>query len=66
LIGLKVFDNSAEADPEQGHPPKPKLLLQVEGRQIVAPSDLTMTPARAEPIVAAATKHARPWLSYVV
>jgi predicted ABC-type ATPase len=60
LVGLKVFDNSAEADPEQGHPPKPKLLLHVEGRQLVSPSDLTMTPAWAEPIVTAAIKHARP------
>jgi predicted ABC-type ATPase len=59
LIGLKVFDNSAEADPEQGHPPKPKLLLHIEEGRIVAPSDLTMTPAWAESIVAAAIKHAR-------
>ena len=59
LIGLKVFDNSAEADPEQGIPPEPELLLHMENQRIVGPSDLTKTPAWAEPIVAAATKHSR-------
>lgn len=59
LIALKVFDNSIEADPEEGRPPTPKLLLYVESQRIVAPSDLSMTPAWAEPIVAAAIKHAR-------
>lgn len=59
LTGLKVFDNSVEADPAEGQPPTPELLLHVENRRVVAPSDLTMTPAWAEPIVAAAIKHAR-------
>lgn len=59
LSGLKVFDNSVEADPAAGQPPTPELLLHVENHRIVAPSDLTMTPAWAEPIVAAAIKHAR-------
>jgi len=59
LIGLKVFDNSAEADPEEDQSPRPELLLHVENQQIVGPSDLTRTPAWAEPIVAAAIKHAR-------
>ena len=58
LIGLKVFDNSAEADPEEDQPPIPKLILHVENQQIVGPSDLTNTPAWAEPIVAAAIKQA--------
>lgn len=57
LTGFKVFDNSAEADPYEGQPPKPELLLHVERGQILAPSDLSMTPAWAEPIVAAAIKH---------
>ncbi|MFY9620162.1 MAG: zeta toxin family protein [Pyrinomonadaceae bacterium] len=59
LTGLKVFDNSVEADPEEGQPPTPELLLHIENRRIVARSDLNMTPAWAEPIVAAAIKHAR-------
>jgi predicted ABC-type ATPase len=59
LTGLKVFDNSVEADPAEGQPPTPQLLLHVESRRIVAPSDLSMTPAWAEPIVAAAIKHTR-------
>lgn len=59
LMGLKVFDNSTGADPEEGQPPKPELLLHVENQRIVGPSDLTKTPTWAEPIVAAAIKHAR-------
>ncbi len=54
LTGLKVFDNSAEADPHSGRSPQPKLLLHVESGGIIGPSDLTTTPAWAEPIVAAA------------
>ncbi|HKO44894.1 MAG TPA: zeta toxin family protein [Pyrinomonadaceae bacterium] len=57
LTSLKVFDNSVEADPAEGQLPTPELLLHVENSRIVAPSDLTMTPAWAEPIVAAAIKH---------
>jgi predicted ABC-type ATPase len=56
LIGLKVFDNSADAEPEERRPPKPELLLHLESGKIVGPSDLTRTPAWAEPIVAAAIK----------
>lgn len=52
--GLKVFDNSVEADPHSARTPKPKLLLHVERGRIVAPSDLTITPAWAEPIISAA------------
>ena len=59
LVGLKVFDNSVEADPEEGQPPTPRLLLHVENQRIVAPSDLTRTPAWAEPIIAAAIENAR-------
>lgn len=59
LIGFKVFDNSDEADPEEGQHPTPKLLLHVESHQIVGPSDLSTTPAWAEPIVAAAMQQAR-------
>lgn len=57
LTEMKVFDNSAEADPEEGIPPNPELLLHLESRRIVAPSDLTSTPNWAKPIVGAAVKH---------
>ena len=53
---LRVYDNSAEANPALGQPPEPRLILSVEGRQIVFPSkrDFGSTPAWAKPIVASA------------
>jgi predicted ABC-type ATPase len=58
LASLRVYDNSAEAAPEQGLTPAPRLLLQCVERKIVAPTklrSLTMdTPQWAKPIVAAA------------
>lgn len=56
LRALRLFDNSAEADPAGGQTPKPTLVLSMEGRKILAPKDLTRTPAWAKPIVAAALK----------
>lgn len=58
LSELKVFDNSAEADPERGKAPKPKLLLHWRTRSILAPEDLRRTPEWAKAIVAQALKHA--------
>ena len=50
---LRVYDNSAEADPAEGHAPRPVLWLEmVEGR-ITAPSDLSGAPAWVQPIIAA-------------
>lgn len=54
LRALRIFDNSAEADPAAGQTPKPVLVLSMEGRKILEPKDLTHTPAWAKPIVAAA------------
>jgi predicted ABC-type ATPase len=54
LTELRVYDNSAEADPATGHAPHPVLVLHVERGQIVGPSDLSSTPDWAKPIVAAA------------
>lgn len=54
LAGLRVYDNSASADPTTGHAPKPVLVLHMDGGRIVGPSDLTSTPAWAKPVVAAA------------
>jgi hypothetical protein len=60
LRALRIFDNSAEADPAGGQTPKPTLVLSMvlsmEGRKILEPKDLTHTPAWAKPIVAAALK----------
>jgi predicted ABC-type ATPase len=56
LRALRIFDNSAEADPADGQTPKPILVLSVERGKILEPKDLTHTPAWAKPIVAAALK----------
>ena len=54
LAELKVFDNSAEGDPDAGVPPAPALVLHVRDRRIVGPARLDATPQWAKPIVAAA------------
>ena len=37
LASLHIYDNSIEADPASGKPPRPKLLLHLAGGRIVAP-----------------------------
>lgn len=56
LCELKVFDNSAEADPHQGQAPQPILLLHLRRGRVVGPSRaaLARTPDWAKPIVEAA------------
>jgi predicted ABC-type ATPase len=56
LTELRVYDNSAGADPAAGKAPKPVLVLHIDRRDIVGPSDLSSTPDWAKPIVAAALK----------
>ena len=59
LTILRVFDNSAEADPKDGKPPEPRLLLHLERGRLVHPTDpklLTHTPEWARPIAGAALK----------
>jgi predicted ABC-type ATPase len=56
LTSLRVYDNSAEADPSRGLEPRPVLVLQVERSAIVGPADLRGTPGWAKPIVAAAAR----------
>jgi hypothetical protein len=51
-----VWDNSAEAD-FATRAPAPILLLHLREGKILAPKNLTATPAWAKPIVAAACKH---------
>ena len=59
LTELRVYDNSADADPAAGANPEPTLVLHLVDREIVAPSDLSATPQWAKPIVAAALKLSR-------
>ncbi|HEY6856746.1 MAG TPA: zeta toxin family protein [Mycobacterium sp.] len=54
LTELRVYDNSATADPANGQAPQLVLVLHMERGRIVGPSDLTSTPAWAKPIAAAA------------
>jgi predicted ABC-type ATPase len=60
LSALRIFDNSADADPDQGVAPMPTLLLDCRRARVVVPTDLgtLMTGTRewAKPIVAAALK----------
>ena len=53
---LRVYDNSAEADPAAGRAPRPRLLLEMKGGKITAPDDLSNAPDWAHPILAAAMK----------
>ena len=54
LTELRVYDNSADADPATGKAPRPVLVLHVDRGRIVGPPDLSKTPEWAKPIVAAA------------
>ena len=54
LAELQVFDNSSDADPFEGSPPAPALVVHLRRGRIVAPRDLRETPEWAKAIVAAA------------
>jgi len=54
LTELRVYDNSAEADPAAGQAPVPRLVMHLVGGRIAGPPDLAGTPEWAKPIVAAA------------
>ncbi len=54
LTELRVYDNSAAADPAAGQAPQPVLVLHMQRGRIVGPPDLASTPEWAKPIVAAA------------
>lgn len=51
---LRVYDNSADADPAAGRRPRPVLLLEMQRGRITAPADLSGAPDWARPIIAAA------------
>jgi predicted ABC-type ATPase len=54
LTALRLYDNSAEADPDAGHAPAPRLILHTQRGKIVESCELSETPEWAKPIVAAA------------
>lgn len=56
LTELRVYDNSADADPAAGRAPRPQLVLHLDHGEILDPQDLSSTPEWAKPIVAAALK----------
>lgn len=56
LTAVRVYDNSADADPATGQAPAPRLVLHLDHGKIVGPADLSHTPDWAKPIVAAALK----------
>jgi len=56
LTALRVYDNSADADPAAGQTPSPILVLHMERGKILNPRALPRTPHWAKPIVAAALK----------
>jgi len=56
LTELRVYDNSAEADPAAGDAPQPVLVLHIQRGEILGPPDLSSTPQWAKPIIAAALK----------
>lgn len=56
LASLRLYDNSAEADPAKGQPPIPRPVLHLERGRIVGPADLAATPQWAKAIVARALR----------
>lgn len=56
LTALRVYDNSAEADPAAGKTPALLPVLHMELGRIVDPNDLPRAPDWAKPIAAAALK----------
>ena len=56
LAALRIYDNSAEADPAAGASPAPVLVLHTERGKILNPDDLRQAPDWARPIIAAALK----------
>ena len=59
LTALRMYDNSAEADPSAGATPLPVLVLHTEHGRILNPEALPRAPDWAKPIAAAALKLAQ-------
>lgn len=60
LTELRVYDNSAEADPHSGVAPTPVLLLHMVRGRIVRTGTLAGTPGWAKPILVAAARASGP------
>lgn len=56
ITELQVYDNSAEAAPEEGRPPEPLLLLHLKAGQILHVAPAGLIPKWARPIIAAALR----------
>lgn len=56
LAALRVYDNSADADPAAGRRPTPVLVLHMENGKILNRKDLARAPEWAKPVVASALK----------
>jgi predicted ABC-type ATPase len=54
LAELRIFDNSAEGDPQKGQRPSPRLLLHMKWGRIVEMPELTQIPLWAKAILQAA------------
>lgn len=59
LTELRVFDNSFEADPHAGRPPRPTLILHLAKGKIVEMVELIETPRWAKALVAAAVRSSK-------
>ena len=56
LTALRVYDNSAPADPASGKAPSPVLVLHAKRGKIMNREDLAKVPEWAKPMAAAAMK----------
>ena len=56
ITELRVFDNSVEADPSEGRPPQPTLILHLKNKKIVEMCELGVTPEWAKPLLASAIR----------
>lgn len=55
LESFRLYDNSHEADPKRGAPPRPELLLHVDGKKVVGMTSRE-APEWAKPIIAGALR----------
>jgi len=56
LSELRVYDNSADADPEIGGVPEPRLIVHLNRGKLASVCDLASTPNWAKPVVLTALK----------